>query len=463
MAHDPQLAARLANAYAEVYVEMGLKTQLQVVSEAATLLAGRLEGLRAKVEESEHKLQAFREAQGLAGMLGTQDLVDKQLSGLAARVADARTKRDDLQGLYDQMQRAERLSNAELAAHPSLARNSAVQALQASELRADRDVSELAKRYGPQHPKMVAARTDLDTVRGRLTTEIDNAVSGVRTELDIACAQTDKLEAELVATKANVQAANRQESTLSALKRDLESDRQLYDRFLTRFKEANLGAEMQSSIVRIIDAAVVPETPIGPQIRRIVTIATLLALIVGAGLAFLVECLDNTLRSGQEVEESLPLPLLGTLPLLSGRGRRRTLPERTFMDQPGSEFAEAIRTLRTAVILSSGDAHRRTILVTSCIYGEGKTTVAANLAMALGRLEKVLLIDADLRRSSVGGKFGLPWDPPGLSSLVAGTADEAVCIHHLKDLGIDVMPAGVTLLIPWTCYLRVGLQRPWRR
>jgi polysaccharide biosynthesis transport protein len=448
MAHDPKLAARLANAYAEVYAEVVLKTQLQAVSKVATWLAGRLEGLRAKVEASELKLHAFREAQGLVEMHGTQDLVDKQLSGLADRVADARTKRDDLQDLYDQIQRAERLSSAELAAHPSLARNSSIQALQASELRAEREVSELAKRYGPQHPKMVAARTDLDTVRGRLATEIDNAVSGVRTELDIACAQVDRLEGELVATKANAQAANRRESTLSALKRDLESDRQIYDRFLTRFKEASLEAGMQSTNARIIDAAVVPETPIEPRIRRIVTVVAVFALIVGAGRAFLMECLDNTLCSGQEVEGSLLLPLLGTLPRLSGRGRCRTLPERTFMDQPSSEFAEAIRTLRTAVVLSSGDAHHRTILVTSGIYGEGKTTVAVNLAMALGHLEKVLLIDADLRHSSVGGKFGLPSDTPGLSSLVAGTAEEAVCIHHLKDLGIDVMPAGVTPVNP---------------
>jgi len=129
---------------------------------------------------------------------------------------------------------------------------------------------------------------------------------------------------------------------------------------------------------------------------------------------------------------------------LIGPGFLPVIPPR----KPGSEFAEAIRTLRTAVIPSGQDAHRRTILVTSGISGEGKTTVAANLAMALGHREKVLLIDADLRRSSVGDKFGLPSDAPGLSSLVAGTAEESLCIHHLKDLGIDVMPAGVAPLNP---------------
>jgi polysaccharide biosynthesis transport protein len=442
-AHDPTLAARVANAYADAYVEMGLETRLQAVSKAATWLTGRLEGMREKVEASERKLQAFREAEGLVDMQGALDLVDKQLSGLADRVVEARTKRDDLEGLFAQIQRAEKLSSAELAAHPTLARNSTIQALKASELQAEREVSELAKRYGPQHPKMVAARTDLETVRAKLGTEVGNAMAGVRKELDIARGQAQKLEAELAATKTNAQDANRQEFTLRALKRDVESDRQLYDLFLTRFKETNLGADVESTNARIIDAAMVPVAPVEPQIRRIVIVVTLLALLLGVGLAFLMEYLDNTLKSGQDVEEALLLPLLGTVPLLSARRRRRSLPERTFLDQPKSEFAEAVRTVRTGVVLSSIDAPYHVILVTSSVPGEGKTTLAINLAVALGHLDRVLLIDADMRRSSVGSKFGLPADAPGLSSLVAGTADEAACIHHVEDVGIDVMPAGL--------------------
>ncbi len=442
-AHDPEVAARVANAYADAYVEMGLETRLQAVSKAATWLTGRLEGMREKVEASERKLQAFREAEGLVDMQGALDLVDKQLSGLADRVVEARTKRDELEGLFAQIQRAEKLSSAELAAHPTLARNATIQELKTSELQAEREVSELAKRYGPQHPKMVAARTDLETVRAKLGTEVGNAMAGVRKELDIARAQADKLEAELAATKTNAQDANRQEFTLRALKRDVESDRQLYDLFLTRFKETNLGADVESTNARIIDAAMVPVAPVEPRIRRIVSAVVLLALLAGVGLAFLMEYLDNTLKSGQDVEEALLLPLLGTVPLLSARRRRRSLPERTFLDQPKSEFAEAIRTVRTGVVLSSIDAPHRVILVTSSVPGEGKTTLAINLAVALGHLDKVLLIDADMRRSSVGSKFGLPAEAPGLSSLVAGSADDATCIHHVEDVGIDVMPAGL--------------------
>jgi capsular exopolysaccharide synthesis family protein len=166
-------------------------------------------------------------------------------------------------------------------------------------------------------------------------------------------------------------------------------------------------------------------------------------MMVGVGLALLIEYLDNTLKSAQDVEESLQLPTLGTIPRLSRRRRKRMVPERMFVDQPKSEFAEAIRTVRTGVVLSNVDDPHRVVLVTSSIPGEGKTTVAINLAMALGHLDRVLLIDADMRRASVGNKFGLSNDTPGLSNLVAGTADEDACIHRIDGVSIDILPAGL--------------------
>ncbi len=439
---DPELAARVANAYADAYVEMGLETRLQAVSKAATWLTGRLEGMREKVEASERKLQAYREAEGLVD-LGDLDLTDKQLEGLSQRLVEARAKRDDLQGLYEQIQRAGKLSNAELVAHPNLARNATIQSLKASELQAEREVSELAKRYGPAHPKMIAAKSDLETVRSRLGVEVGNAVTGVKKDLDIARSQAEALEQEFASTKTRAQHTNRQEFTLRSLKRDVESDRQLYDMFLTRFKETDQGADVESTNARVIDAAQVPVSPVKPKPTRIIFIAVVLAHLAGMALALLVEYLDNTLKSAQDLEESLQVPMLGTVPLLSSRRRKKSLPERMFTDQPKSEFAEAIRTVRTGVVLSNVDAPHRTVLVTSSIPGEGKTTVAINLAMAMGQLDRVLLIDADMRRASVGAKFGLGLDAPGLSNLVAGTAQEADCIHRIEGVGIDILPAGL--------------------
>ena len=238
---------------------------------------------------------------------------DKQLAGLADRVVEARTKRDDLQGLYDQIQRAGKLSSAELAAHPTLARNATIQALKASELQAEREVSELAKRYGPAAPQDGggAHRISIRS-RAKLATEVGNAVAGVRKELDIAGAQAEKLEAELAAAKiqrpgyqspgvhpACPQARRGVGSpALRSVPDALQGDQPRCGRGVHQcpHHRCRRGSRRRRS---------------SPRSARIVAVATLLALIVGVGLALLMEYLDNTLKSGQDVEESLLLPLLG--------------------------------------------------------------------------------------------------------------------------------------------------------
>ncbi len=442
-AHDPELAARVVAAYADAYVELGLETRLETVKKAASWLTGRLDGLREQVESSERELQRYREQQGLVDMDGETDLTDKELSDLSERLVEARAKREGLGNEFEQVRKLVNLDGAELASHPVVIRNPIIQTLKTEEVRAERDASELAERYGAQHPKMVAARSDLATIRAKLRAEISNTIAGVKKEYDIARVRAEQLEAELDRLKSRAQEVNRKEFTLRSLKRNVETNRQLYDMFLTRFKETDLGADVESTNARVVDVAQVPQQPIQPRKTRIVLVAVFLALLLGIGLAFLEERLDNTLKSAQDVEGHTQLATLGTVPLRRGRRQSRWAPERVFIDDPKSDFAEAIRTVRTGVVLSGLDDPHRIVLVTSTVPGEGKTTIASNLAVALSQLERVLLIDADLRRSSIGTKLGLAPDAPGLSNLVAGTSGLADCIHRLPDTELDVLPAGL--------------------
>ena len=165
--------------------------------------------------------------------------------------------------------------------------------------------------------------------------------------------------------------------------------------------------------------------------------------MAGIGIAFLLERLDNTLKTSDDVEDKLQLPVLGLVPALKTKGKGGSSPQRIFLDESQSQFAETIRTLRTSVMLSGLDSPHKLVLVTSSIIGEGKTTVAMNLAFALGHLEKVLLIDADMRRPSMGEHCGFGRDAPGLSNLIAGTATPSECIHKLPDSHVHVLPAGI--------------------
>lgn len=442
-ARDPQLAARVAAAYADAYVELGLETRLETVRKAASWLTGRLEGLREQVDASERRLQQYREQQGLVDMDGDTDLTDKELADLAERLVEARAKREGLGNEYDQVRKLVNLDGAELASHPVVIRNPIIQTLKTEEVRAERETSELAERYGFQHPKMVAARSDLATIRAKLRAEVNNTVAGVRKEYDIAQVRAAQLEQELDRLKSRAQEVNRKEFTLRSLKREVETNRQLYDMFLTRFKETDLGADVESTNARVIDVAEVPLRPIKPRKVRIVLVAALLAGLLGVALALLDDHLDNTLKNNEDVERHIQLATLGTVPLRRGRRQTRWSPERVFIDDPKSDFAEAIRTVRTGVVLSGLDNPHRVVLVTSTVPGEGKTTVASNLAAALSQLERVLLVDADLRRSSLGLRLGLPPDAPGLSNLVAGAAALEECIQRLPGTELDVLPAGL--------------------
>lgn len=438
-ANDPALSAEVANTVANAYIEAGLEARLSMVQKATSWLTDRLDGLRTKVEESEKALQTYREQQGLVDMAGDSDLASAQLQSISERLVSARAKVGELESMYAQ---ARNLQSQGATSLSSLQSPLVVQ-MKTAEAEAERKIAELSQRYGPKHPKMIAAQSDLQAARQKLRGELGNVVAGVSKELAAARATAAQLQREYDQLKGQVQDVNRKGFRLQALEREVAANRQLYDTFLTRFKETNVAGDMDSTNARVVDPAVVPTLPVKPRKSMMVGIAVILALFAGIGLAFLLEHLDNTLKSGEELEDRLGLPMLGSLPLLRLKKGDQLRPERVFADDSKSTFAEAIRTIRTGVVLSGLDNPHKIVVVTSTIPGEGKTTVSMNLALALGQLEKVLLIDADMRRASIAQQLGFAKDTPGLSNLVAGTAKASECIHPVEGTSVHVLPAGI--------------------
>src|SRR5262249_6040908 len=242
----------------------------------------------------------------------------------------------------------------------------------------------------------------------------------------------------------------------TVLKRDAETNRQLYQDLLQRLKEAGVSAGLRSSNIRVVDIARIPTQPISPNVRRSLVLGFLLGLGFAFGLALALESFDNTVRSIEEISTVSTLPALGTIPLqlsnsepigkraltISADEKSRTLALVTY-ERPKSEAAEAYRALRTSILLSSFGAPPNVILVTSAIPQEGKTTISANSALVLAqRGSRVLLVDADLRRPGLERMLGLSHER-GLSTLVSGfcSADEAIL--NLSDVpNLWVLPAG---------------------
>src|SRR3990170_5681389 len=258
-----------------------------------------------------------------------------------------------------------------------------------------RKISELSKQYGPAHPKMLSVKDELATVRNSIAREIRTITNSLAEYDTDRTGRTGPKDARL-------DAANPLQKTarLHALQREVIANRQLYNLFLDRIKETRLLGDIHTANARVIDPALPALAPIKPRKTLIVGISVLVASFLALMLAFLLDYLENTLKTATDVELKLGLPTVGILPDLAAKSMgnaRIASPAKGFVQDNHSSFAEAVRTLRTGVMLSALDEPHKIVLVTSSVSGEGKTTVAMNLALALGHLEhKALLIDADM-------------------------------------------------------------------
>lgn len=447
----PRLAAQVAAALANVYIELGKQGRLEAADRGASLLTQRLQELRAQSQAAELKVERLRERQGAGKGGGADRLSDLELDRLAGRVAEARAQRDRLRLELEQTRALANLNDAELVTHPAAIRNPVIQALKTEEVRAARLVSTLGERYGPLHPRMIAARADLEDIQSKLRSEIDATIAAVEKRYQGAETSASQLEQELDELRSDPQENGPMAPALGLLERDAETRRALYEALSRRLDAVKLGRELEGANARVIDGAQVPSRPIWPRKLPLVAGAVGLALSIGLLLAALEGLRDRTLKSATDLERYSTLPVLGTVPLLGRRSLKRATPQRTYSTQPGSDYAEEIRTLRSQVRALGPDEAHGVLLLTSTRAGEGATTVAINLAEALGRLERVLLVDADLRRASIGGRLGLAPDAPGLSNLIAGDSTIEQCLHGIDGSGVAVLPAGVAPPDPLEC------------
>lgn len=434
---DPHMAAKAANALAKGLIESQMEAAVEVSTGASTWMNGRLVSLREQLKVSEERLQRYREAENLVDVGGVSTISAAELARTGDRLIDARLQLAEAESQYRQVQ-ANRGNWEKLAAIPVVLGHPQVQQFKAEETKARAKVEERSKRYGAQHPQMEAARSELNAVAASLRGQIVQVVAGIERNYQLAVANQKSLQASFNRIKSQLQNISRKEFKLRELKSEVDANRSLYNAFGNRLKETAATSDLDIVSVRIVDPAIVPTMPVGQRKVLVVTLSAVLCLILGAALTLLYEALNNTFKSVDQVEEQLNIPVLGVAPRLSttlgcelGQLYGRDLDRR---------FSESVRTMRTGIVLSGLKQPHKVLLVTSSIPGEGKTTVSTNLACALGQMERVLLIDADLRRPMLAKNFQLPVGSPGLANVLAGTATLDDCIRQVD--GMDVLAAG---------------------
>ncbi|QJD30650.1 GumC family protein [Methylococcus geothermalis] len=455
-AASPELAMRVANAVCDAYIDANFEARSEGTQLASKWLATRLEGLRQKLVESERRLQAYLENQKLVDIAGASSsgmpssgvssLSASQLSDLNAKYIDARKVRLEAETLYSQIASLGGQVPDNIESMPAIYGDETVRDLKQQEHEALTRVNELASRYGAQHPERVTAETHLESIRAALKKQVASVAGRLKQQIAAAYANENALAGQIDSIKSELQGIARKESVYRELQREVQSNRELYEMFFKRLKETSEAGDLQPSNARVMDAAVLPKFPVKPNKKLGVAIAFVLSLMAGVGLAFLLDFMDKSFRSSEEVEQKLGLPLLGLVPLVVQKQKRGVKEDvsKAFLEDPRGMFAESVRTIRTGIMLSALDDPRMSILVTSSVPGEGKSSISMSLAYALAQLNsRVLVVEADLRRPNLAKRCGLSAKMPGLSNLVVQTATLEECIHHYDAGHIDLMPAGL--------------------
>lgn len=414
---DPAEAAEVINAVADAYIAFGLEARLSTLKETAKWLGEQLDDLKITLQASEDKLALVRTQSGLMDSEQQARIANTQLSNLNTELLRAQTKLSQAQEMNAQVQKLDRSKGDYLSLGPVL-QNQTIRDLVREESNQNRAVEELAERYGEKHPKMMAARSDLTGAKSNLNREVDKIVENIAKEYRLAKVQVDNIEALMVKNKDELQSFQGSSFEITRLEREVENNRRVYESFLGRLMEADVSGDYDASNVRIIDRATVPDFPIKPRVMLIIMAALIFGLFAGIVLAFLREALGNVFRTPDQIEDQLQIPSLGVTPLIK-KNKKSVEPEKQYIHDQRSTFAEAINSIRTGLLFSDIDNPPQTVLITSTVGSEGKTTLAINLAVAYSQLDKTLLIELDLRKPAVSKDLGLT-NTVGLSDILAG-------------------------------------------
>jgi capsular exopolysaccharide synthesis family protein len=446
---DKEMAAKVANAVAEAYIENDLEARSQMTQRANVWLTQRMEGLRQKLEVSEKNLQAYREKENIIDSKGVAlSGTAKQLEEISTNLITMRQRLAEAEGVYVQVKDQRGQPVEVLESIPAVLKSTSVQQMKEAESVAQRKLNELKSRYTSAHPKVIAAESELKSARETLKREIEAVISGITKEYELAKTNVQATSRALEQIKAEIQNLTRKEFQLSVLQREAESNKQLYDLFVNRAKETDVASNLQSTAGRVVDPAIVSVAPLKPKKKMIVGIAFILGLLAGIAIVFVLDYLDNTLHSVPDVERRLGVDVLGTVQVLDEAALAGKPAAQAFLSDPNSLFSESIRSVRTSVLLSSIDEHHRVVMVTSTVPSEGKTTISINLAFALGQMKKVLLVDGDMRRPSLAKSLGGLDGVRGLVDYLAEDATLEECIRPTDSPNVFVLTAGKNLSSP---------------
>ena len=428
---NPALAAKIVNALASSFIKINLERRYNASTYARNFLQDRLTQLKAKLEESEKALVAYAEKERIVSAGDKQTLAQSNLQAANNDYAKASTDRLKAQLLWEQAQASDGLSL------PQVLEDKAVQKLRETRAALQQQYQDKLGLFKPDYPEMKQLKGQIDEVGRQIAAEIGVIKDSIKAQYDAAVAQEKSLADQVNTLKSQVTDFQNRNIQYTILQREVDTNRQLYDGLLQRYKEIGVAGGVGVNNISIVDNADVPARPYKPSLPRNLAISLMLGLLFGAGAAFAREQFDDTFKSPEDLEENLGLPLLGLIPLAQSAEEHAKM-----LDDPRSALSEAYRSLRTSLQFSTTTGLPKSLLVTSSRAGEGKSTTARTLARNFSDLGmNVLLIDADLRKPSLHEALNLDNDV-GLTNCLTGAALPPDVFQQTGMSGLTFMASG---------------------
>ncbi len=434
---DPRFAALATNTLVDEYATENLDVKLQSSQNMIEWLDKELVSQQKKVEDSERALAEYRDKENAMSLDDKQNIVIARLTQLNDAVIKAKTTRVQKEALYNQVKSIS--AGTSPGAIPVIASDPQVQALNTRLAELQREKARLSERYGDKHPAVVQVNAALQDAQRQLDLETAKALQSVKNEYETAVLEEQTLSRNLDAAKVDAQDLNRKNIGYSVMEREAQSNRQVYDSLLQKEKELRVASNSRANNVRVVDRAEVPKAPITPSGRRTWLLSFAVGLALAVSVAYGLDYMNDTIKTPEDVARRLKVPFLGLVP--SVRGDKHPVLASAHVPH---DFGEAFRALRTSLMSKYPGEGTKIMLVTSAQPLEGKTTTAANIAMALAYGgARVLLIDADMRRPGLHRPLRLT-NERGLSQVLIGQARVRDVIQRTVDPNLLAITAGRT-------------------
>ena len=449
---DPVMARDLATSLVKEFLRENISQRVSISQIATDFLAEEAEKLKRKLEESESKLQRYKEEKQAVSLEDRQNIIVSRLSELSSKVTDAKGERLRLESDIEQVRLVDPANVEDLLRIGSVAQIPQVSEARQQLMAANTEFAALQDRYGEKHPKHIAATTRIDSLKKTLAESVSKAGDILNRQYEASVQTEQKLATALKEQETAALELNKIAIPFNVLQRDVETDRTLYDAVIARMKETALTAGVEQTPFSLVEEPLVPSYATKPDRKRMVALAFALSLVAAIGCIVLLDSLDSSLRSVDEAESTLHLPALVGIPNhkpVKVKKSNRTGTQRdkypiASIEDPASTLAEAYRTLRVSLSMLGPEAERRVILFVSAIPEEGKTYTSINTAVSLAQQGlKTLLVDADLRRPSLHkALLDAKETPPGLTDLFSGNAGLDQIILPTAIPNLSLIPAG---------------------